>query len=287
MVAGLLRPEDLIVGARARQRRELEAVADADALHGLDRHDGLGQPTIQLLVPRDVRAEPRDQPERAHLVHAAERLVGLPGRVDLRDHRLARAGVEAANGRLVDADEVGRLEVVAPRRLHRSDRQDVAEDAHAERPEEHLRQRTAGHPRGGLARARALQHVAHVREAELLDPRQVRVTGARQVHLVHLGRDLPGVHALLPVGVVAVRYLHRHRAAERTSVPDPGGHLGAVRLDLHAPPAPVSELPPRQVAIDVLRPQLEPRGQALEHRCEARAVRLTGCREAQRHRRQP
>ena len=51
---------------------------------------------------------PGHEPEGDHLELAAERLVRLPGGVDLRDHRLARLGVERAHRRLVDAVEVGR-----------------------------------------------------------------------------------------------------------------------------------------------------------------------------------
>ena len=57
----------------------------------------------------------------------------------------------------------------------------------------------------------------------------------------------------------------------------------AVGLDLHAAAAAVAELAARQVAVDVLGRQLEPRGQAFEHGHEAGAVRLAGCREAKRH----
>ena len=47
-----------------------------------------------------------------------------------------------------------------------------------ERAQERLRQRAGGHARGGLARGRALEHVAHVGVAELLDPGEVGVARA-------------------------------------------------------------------------------------------------------------
>ena len=165
-----------------------------------------------------------------------------------------------------------------------ADRSDVRADLDAQRAQERLRQRAHGHPRGGLARAGALEHVAHVGEAVLLDAGQVGVPGARQVHLVHLAVHRPGVHPLLPVRVVAVGHQQGHRAAERAAVADPGGHLGAVLLDLHAPAAAVAELAPREVAVDVLGAQLEAGRQALENGHEPGPVRLAGCCEAERHR---
>src|SRR3954452_15572048 len=95
--------------------------------------------------------------------------------------------------------------------------------------------------------------------------------------------DRPRVHPLLPVRVVAVVDPQRDRAAERTTVAHPGGHLGAVGLDLHAAAAAMAELAPREVAVDVLGPQLETGGEALHDRGQARAVRLPRCCEAERH----
>ena len=148
--------------------------------------------------------------------------------------------------------------------------------------QEGLGQRARRHPGGGLASRGPLEHVAHVREAELLDPGEVGVARARQVHLGHLGLHRPGVHPLLPVLVVAVLDPQGNRAAERPPVAHAGGHLGAVLLDLHAPASAVPELAPGQVAVDVLGPQLEARGQALDDRGEARTVGFAGCYEAQR-----
>jgi hypothetical protein len=231
-----------------------------------------------------VRAEPGHDAEGAHLEDAAERLVGLPRAVDLLDHRLARVAVEAAHGRLVDPLEVLSREVLALGRMDRPDLDDVREDLDPERAQEGLGQRAARHARGRLARRRPLEHVAHVAEAVLLDAREVGMAGPREVDLGHVAVHRPRVHPLLPVGVVAVADPQRDRAAERPPVSDAGRDLGAVGLDLHPPAAAVAELASREVAVDVLGPQLEPRGQALEHGGQTRSVRLSGCREAQRHR---
>ena len=158
------------------------------------------------------------------------------------------------------------------RGLHRADLGDVREHLHAERGQEALGERAARHARGRLARAGALEHVAHVGEAELLDAGKVGVSGPRQVHLGHVGLDRPRVHPLFPVGVVAVRDADGDRAAERAAVADAGGDLGAVALDLHAPAAAMAELTARHVAIDRGKVELEACGQALDDAGQARAV---------------
>jgi hypothetical protein len=159
----------------------------------------------------------------------------------------------------------------------------VRADLDAERAQERLGHRASRHARGGLARAGALEHVAHVREAELHRPGEVRVAGARQVDLRHGRLDRPGVHPLLPVGVVAVGDLQRDRAAERAAVADAGGELRGVGLDPHAPAAAVAELAAREVAVDRRAVELEPRRDALDDGGEPRPVGFPGGDDAQRH----
>src|ERR1700683_5045162 len=62
----------------------LYPAADPARLDRRDQQDRLPEPPVQPLLPRDVRAESRDDPERPHLEHAAKRLVLLPQPVDLR-----------------------------------------------------------------------------------------------------------------------------------------------------------------------------------------------------------
>ena len=201
---------------------------------------------------------PGHEAEGAHLELAAERLVLLPQAVDLGHHRLGRLGVQAADGRVVDPLEVLGREVVALGRAHRGDLDHVAEDAHADRGEKALRDRARRDPRRGLARAGALEHVADVGEAELLQPRQVRVAGSREVRLLDLRVDGPGVHPLIPVRVVAVGDQDRDRAAQRPAVANARADLDRVALDLHAAATAMAELAPRHVAIERLAIELEP-----------------------------
>src|SRR5690349_19223008 len=66
-------------------------------------------------------------------------------------------------------------------------------------------------------------------------------------------------------------------------MPDPRTDLDRVTLDLHAAAPSVAELSPRHVAIERPAVELQARGQALDDRDEARAVRFAGCRESQGH----
>src|SRR5919202_366706 len=93
--AALIVVEDLVVGLGARAPRDVEPVAERDALARLDRADRAGQATVEALLPADVRAEAGDDAERDHLEDAADRLVRLPLAVDVLDPPAAPPGVQA------------------------------------------------------------------------------------------------------------------------------------------------------------------------------------------------
>ena len=66
-------------------------------------------------------------------------------------------------------------------------------------------------------------------------------------------------------------------------MPDPGGDLDAVALDLHPPAPPVAELAAAQVAVQRLALEHQPGGHALDDAGEARAVRFAGGGQLERH----
>ena len=86
------RREDLVVGGRAALAGEREAVADLDALHGLDAHQRRGEASVQPVLLRRVRAEARRNAARAHLDDAADRVAIRLRLVDVRPSRARRAG---------------------------------------------------------------------------------------------------------------------------------------------------------------------------------------------------
>ena len=136
----------------------------------------------------------------------------------------------------------------------------VRDDLDAQRAQERLGQRAAGHARGGLARRGALEHVAHVGEPELLHAGEVRMPGPRQVHLGHVGLDRPRVHPLFPVLVVAVGDLERDGTAERPPVPDAGGDLRESFSIFIRPPRPWPSWRRGHVAVDRLLVSSRPAG---------------------------
>ena len=273
MPAALLGVEDLVVGLRARAAGDVPGLADRDALDRLDRDDRLREAAVELLVPGDVGAEARDEAERAHLEVAAEALVLLAKPVDLLDHRRRGVGVEAANGRLVDGLEVGELQVaLGSAERDRGDLEDVAADLDSERAQELLGEGAGGDPRRGLAGAGALEDIAHVAEAVLLQAGEVGVARPGQMRLLDLRVHGPGVHPHVPVRVVAVGDEESDGLPSVRPCRIPERTLDRVALDLHAAAAAVSKLPARHVAVERLAVELQARGQALDDRDEAGAV---------------
>src|SRR5581483_12122873 len=63
--------KDLILYLRSELARILERRADFDALDGMDAHNRLGETTIELAVPMNVRAETDRHVERDGFNHAA------------------------------------------------------------------------------------------------------------------------------------------------------------------------------------------------------------------------
>jgi hypothetical protein len=96
--AALGRSDDLVEGLRARDAGRPEAVAHLDALDRLDAHRGGGEAGVQAAVPVDVGAE-ADRHSAGEDLDAAEGVAVPVGLVDLRDHRLRRAGMRACGKR--------------------------------------------------------------------------------------------------------------------------------------------------------------------------------------------
>src|SRR5947209_4487189 len=109
------------------------------------------------------------------------------------------------------------------------------------------------HPRGRLAGAGALEHVADVAVAVLHGAGEVGVPGAGPRHFL-LRRARLGhrhAHGRLPVLPVAVGDAERDGRAERGAPADAGQDVDLIALDLHAAAAAVAALAPGEVAVDV------------------------------------
>ena len=274
VVAALLGVEDLVVGLRAGPAREVEPVAEPDALGGLDRQQRARDQPVHPLLPGHVRAEARARARTRAARRSRRSTRSLAQDVDLADHRLRRLGVEAAHRatRRRRRSRPARARSQR-RRLHRPDLRHVRDDLDTPSARRNALASAPPATRAAVSRAEARsKHVAHVGEAELLHAREVGVPGARQMDLGHVGLDRPRVHPLFPVLVVAVGDLERDRAAQRAPVADPGGDRRGVLLDLHPPAAAVAELAAREVAVDRLLRELQARGQALHDRGQARPV---------------
>src|SRR6185503_11645270 len=101
---------------------------------------------------------------------------------------------------------------------------------------EHLsRDRGERDARGGLARARALEHRARIADTQLLTTREVGVPGPRVRR-----------YGELVDRRVAIRDRERDRRADRDAETRAGDQLDRVALDLHAAAAAVAALPARE-----------------------------------------
>ena len=166
----------------------------------------------------------------------------------------------------------------AGRKRHAADGEDVAGDADPGAAEQLARHGAGRDARRGLAGARALEDVPHVRAAVLGDAGQIRVArprlrDRRAPRAAGVGGGFGGrAHRVLPVHPVAVVDRHRDRSADRFAGPDAGQDLGAIGFDRHPPPAAVAALPAAQVRGDGVDVDGKPGGNAFENDDERAAV---------------
>ena len=261
---------------------DLEAVADLDALDGLDAHHRLGEQGVELAVPVDVAAEPDRHAVGEHLDDAAERVAVLGRRLDLDDHRLGgRRGRSSAPASRRPGEVGGRRAGAGrPGRAHLDD---VREDVDAELGEQHLGQGAGGDAGRGLPGAGPLEHVAGVGEAVLLHPGEVGVAGADlgQRRFVAPGRRRHLRVPLVAAEPLGVLDLDGHRRPERAPVADAAEQRQLVDLEALARAAAVAEAAAGQLGLDVLDRDGQPGGQALDDHHERLPVRLAGGEEAQ------
>ena len=275
VVAALGRVEDLVVGLRAGQPGQREAITDRDALDRLDRADRHRQAAVEALLPGDVRAHAREQPEGLHLEDPAERLVGPAQLVDLAHHRPRASASRQRTGELVDVGEVlGRerrwVPGPAPRRS-------------GSRASGSRRRARAGMPcssappatRAAVSRAEARSRMLRtslclyfcVPTRSAWPGRGRWTSSTSSVHR-------PWAHPLLPVGVVAVGICSATGPPSVRPWRTPPVTCGAVALDLHPPTAAVTELATGHVAVDLLLGAARGRPEA-PRRCRSGRARAT------------
>jgi len=190
---------------------EREAVADLDALHGLDSHQRCGEPRIEPVLLARIRAEPRRHAARPHLDDAAER-GPAPSRAS-STHPGVRAGLGKRRTPPTEIARCARSAFCNPRRPPT-----CAAVCRADRP---------------------LERVADVGEPVLLHPpARSACPGRGQRDLL---RPFPppafppagqGLIPPRPVLVIAVAHDERERRPERASVAQARKHLHFVGLDL-------------------------------------------------------
>src|SRR5207245_9220850 len=102
-----------------------------------------------------------------------------------------------------------------------------------------------------LARARPLDDVADVLVSELQRAGEIGVTRTQPRDRVGRLGDRLDTHYALPVHRIAIQDLQRDRRAGRATLANAAGDAHLVALDLLSRAAPVTELPPAQVRVDL------------------------------------
>jgi hypothetical protein len=162
--------------------------------------------------------------------------------------------------------------------VHTAQVHEVAADGDAELLEQTARDGSGGDARRRLSRRRTLEDVARVLTIVLEDAGEVGVArphardGAAAQRALRIAFARCGVHDRLPVRPVTIADEHRDGPTQRLAGAHTGEDLRRIALDLHAPPATVALLAPREVGIDMRREERKTSGHALEDTDESLAV---------------
>src|SRR6266540_5809716 len=256
---------DLVVEVRPRTRGPLESRPELDALHGVDGQHRLRQAPVELAVPVDVAPQAYRNTTGDDAKRPPERVAPLRRVVDGRHHAPRRFGVGAANGRRFDVLDLHGVRAAALEPdVDGADRLGEAEDLDAEVAEQLARDASGGNARGGLARGRALEHVADVGVAVLQGTREVGVPRTQAGHNLGLEAFLGGGHLGGPVDVVLVLEDEHDGAADRVAAAHAADDPGDVGLDLLPAATAVASLATRKVAAEVVLADLKPGRQSLD-----------------------
>ena len=274
--------------ARSRTECDFRADADADRLDGVNAHHRLRQPAIELPVPLHVGAEPRRQTRGDDFEGAAERVSGLFGGVDGRNHALLQFGVGAAQGIIGQPEGLVERDDAAVGKGDTADGGDVARDTNTEASEQQAGQRASGDAGRGLSGAGALEDVADIAVPVLDRTGQVRMSRPRPRD----GRTVLGagrafrllrldVHRLLPVHPVAVANQQGDRRARGDAMADARKDLGAIALDLHPPAPAVAALTTTKLQVEGIDIELQARGHTVNGDDQRLPVRLASGEKSQ------
>ena len=171
---------DLVVGRAASAASQLESITDFDTFDRLDPHQRPSQLRVQPAVPVNMGTQSRGQTPDNHFDDAAECVAILLCLFHLSHHRRACSRVEAANRIFIDGGQVGRARDHSGRRPRRTELNNMAQQADAERL---LQERgcypAQRHPGRRFPGAGTLQYRAGLLKVVLLHAHQVGVTWTR------------------------------------------------------------------------------------------------------------
>ena len=137
--------EDLVVHLGAPPPGHVEPAADLHPLHGLDAHEALGQPAVELPVPVHVAPQARRDAGGHHLEDPAQSVPLLLALVDERDGLLLGFRVRHAHGRVLGQLEYLVVALAVHVRLDPPEGAQVTPHLHRERRHQLLAERAHRH----------------------------------------------------------------------------------------------------------------------------------------------
>src|SRR5690606_10502969 len=254
---------DLVAVLAAALAHGREAVADLDALDGVDAHHRVRDRRIELVEHRFP--EPRRHARRNH-VHAGPDRIAVAAKLDHeRLERLDLRGIRTEERVVVDGVEIDRLE------LDRAERGEIPPDRDPGPLAEVLTRDRAGRdPHCRLARGRA-PAAAIIAEAVFLVVRVIRVARPETVlDLVVVARAL-----------VDVLDQEAARGAGRHALEDPGQDLYGIGLAALRDEARLPRPPAVELLLDVVLRELEPRRTSVDDAAERGPVALAEGRDGE------
>lgn len=211
---------------------------------------------VQAFVPLRERPEARRDASRDHLKGPADRILGLQRFVNLGLHAQFGHRVNTTQNdffRVAQSQNSLKSYIVLSQR-HSPDGNHVACDFDPEFLQKEFGQSACRHSSRGLASAGALENIARVAKIVFQAASQVGVSGARRRKRLVLGSRVGAIlnrQRFFPIFPIAILDQDRDGRAHGLAVANPGKELRRVRLDFHAPAAPVPPLASFQFTIHV------------------------------------
>ena len=272
---------------RTRTHGLKETITDLHALDGLNTHHRTGKSSIKTTIRFNIRAHACGNAVHHNLDHTAQRIGVLLRLINTGNHPLFRILVKSAHRRSVQRLKILRLGKRGLLRIGNTcatNGKHMRNGTNTERLlQELLGNLTQRHTRSRLTRGRTLQHRTSIIKTILTHASQIRMprTRARQRGIAALTSKLMikriRTHHLSPLRPLGVGDLNGHRRTNRLTKTHTSQHTNLVLLELHTRATTIPKTTTRQRANNILRGDMNARGQSFNHGDKRLTMRLACC----------